>query len=514
VAQPTFGFTDDWALNPAMVAQARSAGAETVRVYASWADIEAVRGRYSWGTLDAVVQAAQAQGVRPLIVALGAPTWARIGGCTADGPPGACTYAPASSYDGDWSRFVRALASRYPNLLALEVWNEPNAAHFFAPTVDPARYTQLLKVAYRAAKSAAPGLPVISGGLSGIGASDRNGMADATFLDRMYRAGARAAMDAIGYHLYPGNHPLLVDLHAGLARVRRTRNANRDRRRRIWLTEFGLSTAIVPGREPVSEAEQAAALGTAYCDVSAMNDVPVMLVFRLRDTAGNDWLNRLGVLRADGSPKPSAPALRSLRANPACPTSRGVRITASTTSPARGQLVRFTALGHAGAYRWDLDGNGTYETSTNGSATVSTSWRRSGRRGIRVEVSDNLERYTARITINVRGRLLPVPRLRILPSRKIRTRQSVVLSGRGSFAHLGTSRIRNWQWDVELEDHHFHHYNGVVLGYRYGRPGRYRVRLTVTDTLGVKARASRTLLVGGRDYGPHNRGRPVVLSRT
>src|SRR5204863_3315187 len=106
-------------------------------------------------------------------------------------------------------------------------------------------------------------------------------------------------MDAIGYHLYPGNHPLLADLHAGLARVRRTRNANKDRRRRIWLTEFGLSTAVVPGREPVSEAEQAAALGTAYCEVSAMNDVPVMLVFRLRDTAGNDWLNRLGVLRAD-----------------------------------------------------------------------------------------------------------------------------------------------------------------------------------------------------------------------
>jgi len=59
--------------------------------------------------------------------------------------------------------------------------------------------------------------------LSGIGASDRNGIADNTFLDGMYRAGARGAMDAIGYHFYPGNHPLLGDFRDGLDRVRRTR---------------------------------------------------------------------------------------------------------------------------------------------------------------------------------------------------------------------------------------------------------------------------------------------------
>jgi hypothetical protein len=52
-----------------------------------------------------------------------------------------------------------------------------------------------------------------------------------------------------------------------------------------------------------------------------------------------------------------------------------------------------------------------------------------------------------------------------------------------------------------------------VLGYRYRRPGNYRIRLVVTDTFGVKGRTSRLLVVTGKDYGPHNQRRPVVLSR-
>jgi len=57
-------------------------------------------------------------------------------------------------------------------------------------------------------------------------------------------------MDAIGYHFYPGNHPLLGDFRAGLDRVRRVRDANRDNKKKLWLTEFGISTAVVPGASP------------------------------------------------------------------------------------------------------------------------------------------------------------------------------------------------------------------------------------------------------------------------
>jgi hypothetical protein len=514
-AQPVFGYTDDWATNLGLLSRARASGAGSVRVFASWSGIEWARGQYSWGGLDAVVANAQSLGMRPLIVALDAPPWARAGGCPGGSPTGGCTYAPAKANDGDWTRFVRALASRYPNALGLEVWNEPNAVHFFAPKVDPARYTELLKEAHSAAKAVAPQLPVVSGGLSGVGAGDANGMADATFLAGMYRAGARSAMDAIGYHFYPGNHPLLGDFRAGLDRVRRTRDANRDNRKRLWLTEFGISTASVAGREPVNENEQAAALRAAYCDVNGMNDVPVMLVFRLHDTGGAAWLSQLGVLHNDGVLKPAAAALRDVAANPACGPTQGLRLAASTTTPERGQVVTFRALGYSGSgsYAWDLNGNGNYETYTNQAPTTAKSWRSPGRRTILVSVTDNLERYTSRISVNVTGHRRPVPRLRILPGRTVRTQQAVVLNGQGSFARLSTIRVRNWQWNIELEDHRFHHYSGAVLGYRFRRPGRYRIRLDVTDTFGVKGRASRVIVVTGRDYGPHNLRRPVVLSR-
>jgi hypothetical protein len=513
-AQPVFGYTDDWTTNLGLLPQARAAGAGSVRVFASWSGVEWTRGQYSWDALDAVVADAHALGMRPLLVAADAPPWARAGGCPGGSPTGGCTFAPAKAYDGDWARFVRALASRYPNALGIEVWNEPNARHFFAPKVDAARYTELLKEAYSAVRAAAPHLPVVSGGLSGVGASDANGTADAAFLTAMYKAGARGVMDAIGYHFYPGNHPLLGDFRAGLDRVRSIRNANRDNRKKIWLTEFGISTVTVPGREPVDENEQAAALRAAYCDVSAMSDVPVLLVFRLRDTAGAGWLDGLGVVRDNGQPKPAAAALRDVSANPTCGPAQGLRLTASTTTPERGQVVTFRALGYSGggAYAWDLNGTGNYQTYTNPVATASKSWRSPGRRTILVKVSDNIERYTARLRINVSGHRPPVPRLRILPARTVRTQQPIVLNGQGSFARLNTSRVRNWQWYVELEDHSFHHYSGAVLGYRYRRPGRYRIRLVVTDTFGVKGRASRVLEVTGKDYGPHNQRRPVVLS--
>jgi len=521
-AQPVFGYTDDWGTNLGLLSQARATGAGAVRVFASWSGIEWTRGQYNWGGLDATVATAQALGMRPLLVALDAPAWARAGGCPPGSPTGGCTYAPAKAYDADWTRFVRALAARYPNALGLEVWNEPNAAHFFAPRVDATRYTDLLKEAYGAVNAVAPQLPVISGGLSGVPSSDANGTADATFLTAMYKAGARGAMDAIGYHSYPGNHPLLGDFHAGLDRVRSVRNANGDSSKKLWLTEFGISTAVVPGREPVDETEQAAALRAAYCDVNGMSDVPVMLVFRLRDTGGGGWLDQLGVLHSNGLLKPAATALRDVVANPACGATQGLRIVASTTQPERGEVVTFQALGYSGpgSYAWDLRGNGNYQTSTNQVPTVSASWRTAGKRTILASVSDSIERYTARIVINVTGHRPPVPRLRILLGKKflpaakpVRTRQQVVLNGQGSFARLATSRVRNWQWYVQLEDHRYHHYSGAVLAYRYRRPGRYRIRLVVTDTFGVKGTASRLLRVTGRDFGPHNQRRPVVISR-
>jgi hypothetical protein len=198
------------------------------------------------------------------------------------------------------------LTRRYPRALAIEVWNEPNFGQFWGGRADPARYTDLLKQAYRAVKSVNRRMPVISGGLAGTRYVDRGGIPDDNFLRAMYRRGAKRAMDAIGDHFYPSGRPLVAGMLGDLKRLRRVRNRAGDSKRQIWVTEFGLSTIKWAGHDLVSEREQGSQLASMYCVFARSKDTPVALVFRLKDVDGTG----IGIYRADGSPKPAVDSLR------------------------------------------------------------------------------------------------------------------------------------------------------------------------------------------------------------
>jgi hypothetical protein len=305
-AAPVFGFTDDWSANPALLSMSQSVGASTARLYAPWAGVEAVRGRSYWAGVDAAYRTMLAYGQRPLLVAVDAPAWAK-NGARGTGPP-------LRRYDWKWRAYVRTLASRYPQALGIEVWNEPNFGSFFGGRANPARYTSLLKQAYRAVKGVNRRMPVISGGLAGTRYVDRGGMPDDTFLRAMYKRGAKRAMDAIGDHFYPSGRPLVSGMVSDLNRLRRVRNRARDRKRPIWVTEFGLSTIRWAGHDLLSEPEQGSGLVGMYCVFARSKDVPVALVFRLKDADGSG----IGIFRADGSPKPAVDALRRTVTNQSC----------------------------------------------------------------------------------------------------------------------------------------------------------------------------------------------------
>jgi polysaccharide biosynthesis protein PslG len=297
-AAPVFGFTEDWGRGPSLLGLSRSVGASTARIYAAWDGVEAVRGRPYWGGVDATYNAMLANGQRPLLVAVGAPPWAR-GGARGTGPP-------LRPYDRAWRGYVSTLTRRYPQALAIEVWNEPNSGSFWDGRADPVRYTDLLKQTYRAVKRVNRRMPVISGGLAGTRYVDRGGIPDDNFLRAMYKRGAKRAMDAIGDHFYPAGRPLVAGMVADLNRLRRVRNRAGDRRRQIWVTEFGLSTIKWAGHDLVSEPEQGSELRGMYCAFARSRDVPVALVFRLEDAGGSG----IGIYRADGSPKPAVDSLR------------------------------------------------------------------------------------------------------------------------------------------------------------------------------------------------------------
>ncbi len=489
-AKPAFGFTENW--DPTTVSMARGVGADSARLYVCWCVIEASPGRFSWIGADIAYNQMLAQGQRPLVVAVGTPNWARTpGSCPAGG---SCQFAPDRRFDANWQNFVRAMAQRYPQAMGVEIWNEPNYGVFFAPRSDPTRFTELLKLGHTAVKSVNPGMPVVSGGLAGATVVDPGGMADDQFLQGMYNAGAKNYMDAIGDHFYPSARPLTFGMRTDLERIRGVRNRNGDGGKPIWVTEFGLSTANFPGHDLVSEPEQGAGLVSMYCVFARSADVPVALAFRLRDTGDG-----IGIFRSNNTPKPAADALRNVVVNQNCPPVPSISVSASATQVAVGQRVSYRANGYPGSgahYHWDLDGSGSFETYTGSNPTASSAYRRVSTRNVRVQVTDNLERYFAGVTVLVGRKARPQPRLRMYPSNVVRRGTRVVFSGSGSLAPFG--RIRHYAWDIVKSDRRSRHYTGRLTRHVFPRVGRYRVRLTVTDSFGKKASVTRMLTVDNK----------------
>lgn len=93
---------------------------------------------------------------------------------------------------------------------ALEIWNEPNLDREWAAPIDPARYTNLLRLSYNAIKAANPNTLVISGAPAPTGAEGAfpgRVMNDDRYLAGMAAAGAANYMDCIGAHYNEGIVP-------------------------------------------------------------------------------------------------------------------------------------------------------------------------------------------------------------------------------------------------------------------------------------------------------------------
>lgn len=66
---------------------------------------------------------------------------------------------------GHWANFVREVATRYrDNVRYVEVWNEPDLLGYANFTAE--EYIEMMKIAYRETKRAAPGITVLTGGFT------------------------------------------------------------------------------------------------------------------------------------------------------------------------------------------------------------------------------------------------------------------------------------------------------------------------------------------------------------
>jgi polysaccharide biosynthesis protein PslG len=303
------GLNDDWHVRTDQLAFATQAGARVIRFPLDWATVQPRDStRWNWRVYDRMFAAARAQGLGVILDPTDAPCWAHPAlGCP---NPLATPAPPDPAFEPQWELFINRAVRRYPDVTALEVWNEPNSYCFWSGGPDPARYTALLKGAFRAARSVRPDVPVLFGGLvpQSFCGPGVHGYLD--FLRKAYAAGAAGSFDALALHPYPlpfGRSDYREEVLRLIAKARavvaQKQGKKKGSKMPVWITEIGMPTA---GNEAVSEQDQALRLGALYGLLARVPNLPVVVIHRMFDQPGEgEQENGFGLLRSDLSSKPA-----------------------------------------------------------------------------------------------------------------------------------------------------------------------------------------------------------------
>ena len=279
-ARPILGFNDTAETFAARADAVEAAGAKMARIPVSWERTEPRPGRFDFSWLDSAVTALGSRGVRPLFVISAAPAWA----APECDRTVTLTCAVGEGYEGAYARMALTLLQRYRSS-QVQAWNEPNLAGFGA--IEPGRMAELTNVLYSVAPRKVIG-PAAS-------PSPANFL---RYTARTYRRINRHVPLAL--NLYPRS---VFDARRLGHDWRRARAIARHRQ--IWVTEIGFSA------HEFGEGGQARRSASAYRFL-ARNGARAIIFHCLQDPTGmgNDWLETLGVLRADGRRKPAYRALR------------------------------------------------------------------------------------------------------------------------------------------------------------------------------------------------------------
>jgi hypothetical protein len=285
-------------------------GAEWLRIDIPWGAVEPTRGRYYWGPIDRVIDDAAARGFKILAVPGYTPEWNR--------PPGTSDkFGPADL--APFGDFVHAAAAHYKGrgVRAWEIWNEPNQYFWWGPKPDVARYTQLLKIAYPAIKSADPSAIVMTGGTAPApDMADGSMTSQLAWMQQIYDHGGEGFFDAVAVHpyAYPAAPTADPEGYFGIQyRLHQLMSLHGDGGKKVWGTEFGAPTS---GHKAVSEAMQAAFVTDAYTVIGTWDWAGPLFWFLYRDmgTDLTDRVQNMGIAHHDWRPKLAVAAFRRIMA--------------------------------------------------------------------------------------------------------------------------------------------------------------------------------------------------------
>jgi Cellulase (glycosyl hydrolase family 5) len=362
--------------------QVGTLGTHWVRLFATWPDLEPVRGGLAANWVANYEQTFRSlpAGTKVIIDVVGTPQW-ETGSSDEHSPP---------ANPQEYAAFVGALAQRFgSHVSAYEIWNEEDSPGWWAGGPNPAAYAQLLEATYPAVKAADPSATVVLGGLTGN---------DYQFLEGVYQAGGKGSFDAVGVHtdtacnklspyefLRGSDNRMVDDSFLAYREVHAVMLANGDDKP-IWMTELSWRTTNATCAEGawagqtaagVSEEQQATYLKQAYHCMAENPYVQVALWFPLQDEGGVTS----GLLRSNGSRKPSFAAMQAYaregdKLSEPCGVFTGPKITVA--SPANhvtysGPLpIHVAATSSEGVFRIRLEIDGKLIRNYDGSAYPTT----------------------------------------------------------------------------------------------------------------------------------------------
>lgn len=285
--------------------EVKTLGGKWAREQISWNAVEPENDTFDFSRLDEVMSAYQAEEIQVMGLLTYSADWASSNPESDE----ARFYPPELT--SDWLDFVSQVVSRYEEVDAWEIWNEPNHSGFWKPTPDAQDYADFLASTADTIHSIHPGDKVVLGGLSGV---------DTDFLDQIYQRIGTGVFDVVALHPYrdalssknwkpeeavDGLLPLINELSAARAVMRR----HGDGQTPIWLTEFGWST----GSGGVTETQQKQYLARQTALALSIPKVQKIFWYTFQDgTTGNALEDNFGIIQINSKRKPAARMLRFL----------------------------------------------------------------------------------------------------------------------------------------------------------------------------------------------------------
>lgn len=286
-----------WQLSDNELSQAASLGISVVRVGFEWATADQ-GGTFNFAFYDSMLKQLSKHGMSALVMlGYGHPNH---GG----GPPLTPTSRAA------FAEFARqaAIFAKGRNVVAFEVWNEPDNNNFWAGS-DPDAYAQVLGATRQAIKNGDATRKVINGGPSWV---------NLPYILKMAKTGQLNSLDGFAIHPYRPFAP--ETFAADIAPLKAVLNSQGIANPSIWATEWGYPSVGVfdqavygNGHDPRARARQAVIVLRSVLTQTALN-LPLMTVYELSDSGIDPTYNEhnFGLLTKAGDPKPAFNALKTL----------------------------------------------------------------------------------------------------------------------------------------------------------------------------------------------------------